>query len=274
MKKLTQAVLAAVLAVSVTPAFAKNVTYTFSVDTSGLATTNAILQIGMYAQHGNGTTAAGIWDNIVLAGPQTFSDNFDDRSLTDERIGNGWTWFDTSWTTADCSGASAGGFGPYSDGGGGFANYVHVNNNYTRHGDAGGNYFRAGLETVGSGKGLNVYGNQYAKSACNEIKIFKEFNVPKAQLDGNYTFKATVLENANTPIQEGNQVGVFFKVLSVDEGYTESQYERQTAFPEQTSSGGGGQTVVGGPDSVPTLPFGGLVLLATLLGWLGLRKSR
>jgi hypothetical protein len=39
------------------------------------------------------------------------------------------------------------------------------------------------------------------------------------------------------------------------------------------SGGGGSSSLVAGPDKVPTLPFGGLVALVALVGWLGLRKK-
>ena len=53
----------------------------------------------------------------VASAQISFSDDFNDRTLTQERIGNNWTWFDTAYD-AGCSTAT-GGFGPYSDGGGG-----------------------------------------------------------------------------------------------------------------------------------------------------------
>ena len=252
---------------------AKAVTYTFTVDTTGISG-NAILQIGMYAQHVNGGTAFGIWDNIDLGGPTiatSFSDNFDDRDLAQERIGGDWTWYDTNWDNATCAGASSGGFGPYSEGGGGAGNYNALNNNYTRHGDSGGEYFRAGLEPDGdTGKKLNVYHNQYATSACNEIKIFKEINLPAAQLDGEYTFTATVEENQYTAITEGSQVGVFHKILDVDGGYTESAYNKQAEYdnPAPEPEPEPEPTV----EPVPALPLVALFALVALVATMGARR--
>jgi len=257
---------------------AKDVTYTFTVDTTGISG-EAILQIGMYAQHVNGGTASGIWDNIDLDGPTiatSFSDNFDDRDLAQERIGGNWTWYDTNWDNATCAGASSGGFGPYSDGGGGFAEYVAKNNNYTRHGDNGAEYYRAGLEPDGdTGKKLNVYQNQYATAACNEIKIFKEINTADigggaAALNGNYTFTATVTENQYTAITEGGQVGVFHKILDVAGGYSESAYNKQAEYdnPAPEPEPEPEATI----EPVPALPLVALFALVALVATMGARR--
>lgn len=253
-----------------TSAASKEVSFTFTVDTSGLETTNAILQVGMYAQHGNGNTASAIWDDIELTGPQSFTDDFDNRTVTDERIGNDWTWYDTAYDSLDCSGDSSGGFGPYSENGGGAGNYNAVNNNYARHGDSGGEYFRAGLQSAGDGLALEVYHNQYAAAACTRVQIFKEFNVAKASLDGSYTLTATAVENQYTAIAEGNEVGVFYKIISVDTGYSIADSDSQTEFYTRrpaTVGGSSGRDVT----AVPALPLGGLLALVALLGWLGAR---
>lgn len=270
---------AASVALAASNVVAKDVTYTFTVDIPTEISGNAILQIGMYAQHVKGGTASGIWDNINLNGPATdtsFNDNFDDRDLAQERIGGNWTWYDTNWDNATCAGASSGGFGPYSDGGGGFAEYVAKNNNYTRHGDNGGEYFRAGLEPDGdTGKKLNVYQNQYAEAACNEIKIFKEINLPAAQLDGNYTFTATVEENQYTAISEGSQVGVFHKVLDVvgdscGAQYCESAYSKQAEYdnPAPEPEPEPEATI----EPVPALPLVALFALVALVATMGARR--
>ena len=255
-------------------AVAKDVTLTFSVDTAAIGTTNAILQVGMYARHGNGTTASGIWDDIELTGPQSFTDDFDDRQLNDATIGNNWTWFDTNWDTEDCSGDSSGSYGPWSDGDGN-SDYVADNNNYTRHGDNGANYFRAGLENDGNGgRALNVYHNQYATSACNEIKIFKEFNVPKGELDGSYTFTATVVANQYTEIAQGNEVGVFFKVLEGDPSYAETATDFQTELDNPAPAAPPAPAAAAGDTApIPALPLGGLLGLVALVGWLGARRK-
>lgn len=265
-------------------AASKDVTFTFTVDSS-LVTGggNAILQFGFYAQHAGGTGASGIWDNVQLTGPKTFSDNFDNRTLSDATIGNNWTWYDHDFTSADCSTGKGNGYGPYSDGDG--SDYTHSNNNYTNVGGSGA-YARAGLEEDGAGGfALNVYDNQYATAACNEIKIFQEINVAPADLNGEYTLTANVKDNPNAATADGNQVGVFFKVLDVGNNYAETQFTRETALPEQTDGGdtGGGDTgggdTGGGTDTTPTpsvpvpvMPLGGLLGLIALVGWLGLRR--
>ena len=164
----------------------------------------------------------------VASAQISFSDNFNDRTLTQERIGNNWTWFDTAYE-ADCA-TSIGGFGPYSTGGGGFSNYVALNNNYARldggSGHDGSGYFRAGLEGADGAGSLNVYNNQFGTAACNEIKIFQEF---AGGAPGDYTFTATVIGNQYTPIQ--GSVGVFMKVLNVDDGYSEAQFVKQLIIP-------------------------------------------
>ena len=271
-------------------AASKDVSFTFTVDSSKVTGGNkAILQVGFYAQHAGGTGASGIWDNIKLTGPTTmagaakpipFSDDFNNRTLSDTTIGNNWTWYDHGFTSADCSTGKDEGYGPYSDGNG--DDYTHANNNFTNVGGNGGGYFRAGLEDDGNGgAALNVYDSQYAKKACNEIKIFQEFSVDdKALLNGKYTFTATVKDNPNAATAEGNQVGVFFKVLDVDGGYAETQFTRETALPEQAGGGdGGGGDNGGGADTpaapsvpVPVMPLGGLLGLIALVGWLGLRR--
>ena len=158
----------------------------------------------------------------------SFSDDFNDRTLTQERIGNNWTWYDTFYAS-DCSTAS-GGFGPYSPDGGGFGNFVHLNNNYARldggNGHDGSGYFRAGLEGADGAAALNVYNNQYGTADCNEIKIFQEF---AGGAPGDYTFTATVIGNQYTPIQGG--VGVFMKVLDVDNEYSETQFIKLAVTP-------------------------------------------
>lgn len=169
--------------------------------------------------------AAGI--GSVVAAPIAINDNFNDRIIDQDRIGNNWTWYDSNYES-DCT-TSVGGFGPYSEGGGGFANYVHPNNNYAQHGDNGAAYFRAGLESQGEGDiALNVYQNQYATQACNEIKIFQEF----AGGDfGTYQINVNVIGNEFTAISEGSSVGLFFKVLDVDADYSETQFEKYPITP-------------------------------------------
>ena len=277
------------------------VTFEFTVDSSKVtAGDRAILQVGMYSQYANGTTASGIFDDIALTGPASmntgtkpipFSDNFNDRSLADPTIGNNWTWFDHGFDSADCTTGKDGGYGPWSDGDGN-TDYVHANNNYTNvSSGAVAEYLRAGIEEDGSGGfALNVYQNQYGKKTCNEVKIFQEFSVDnKDLLNGDYKLTATVKENVNTAIQAGNEVGVFFKVLDVGpvgaEVYTETQFVKKTGLPEQTGGGdtGGGDTGGGdnggGTDTTPTpsvpvpvMPIGGLLGLIALIGWLGLRR--
>ena len=172
-----------------------------------------------------------------LAGAQiSFSDDFNDRTVTQERIGNDWTWYDTAYD-AGCS-AATGGFGPYSDGGGGFANYVHLNNNYARldggAGHDGSGYYRAGLAGADGAASLEVYQSQYATNPCNEIKIFQEF--PDGE-PGDYTFTATVIGNEFTPISAGSSVGVFMKVLDVDADYSEAQFVKVPITPPAFDAG-------------------------------------
>ena len=170
-------------------------------------------------------TSAGLLIGSSIASAQiSFSDAFNDRTLADPTIGNNWTWFDTGFE-ADCS-TYIGGFGPYSDGDD--SDYVHGNQNFTRLGEDGGGYFRAGLQGADGAASLEVYHNQYAGNPCNEIKIFQEF--PGGE-PGDYTFTATVIGNEFTPIGAGNSVGVFMKVLNVDDGYSEAQFVKVPITP-------------------------------------------
>jgi hypothetical protein len=246
---------------------AGSVSFEFTVDDTSAYGGDWIVQIGMYAQHGNGTTASAYWDNVdireVTSSTPVFRDTFNDRSLTDETIGGNWTWYDTTFSDANCT-AYVGGYGPWSDGDG--SDYVHANNNYTRHGDNGGAYFRAGLVGDSSNPQLEVYQNQYATQVCNEIKVFKEFTNLAA---GTYKFSAEVDINPYTPVASGNQVGVFFKVLDVAGGYAEAQVAKQAV---SLSSSEDGNTNAGDIEAIPVLPLGGLLGLIGLVGWLGVRR--
>ena len=244
----------------------------------------------------------------------SFSDDFNDRTLTQERVGNNWTWYDTGYD-ADCASNPDAGFGPYSDGGGGFANYVALNNNYARldggAGHDGSGYYRAGLEGADGAASLNVYNNQYGDAACKEIKIFQEF---AGGAPGDYTFTAKVIGNQYTPIQ--GSVGVFMKVLDVDLGYSETQFVKQAVTPPAYDAAAAtvtfnftvnadasnrivqvgmyaqhlnGDTAsaiwddvsiaeapapISNPDSVPVLPLWGLFGLVGLIGLMGMRLRR
>ena len=167
----------------------------------------------------------------ALAAPVAEFDQFNDRALTDETIGNNWTWFDTGYES-DCT-TYVGGYGPYSDNDG--SDYVAANNNYVRHGDNGYEYFRAGLEGQASGDvALNVYHNQYAANGCNEIKIFKEY---AGGDPGTYQINVNVIGNQYTAISEGSSVGLFFKVLDVAAGYSEAQFEKYPITPPAYTAG-------------------------------------
>ena len=122
---------------------AATVEMAFTVEDTSAMAGDHIVQVGMYAQHSNGTTASAIWDNVKIVNASNtivFEDNFNDRSLTDATIGNNWTWYDTSFSDASCS-TYVSGYGPYSDNDG--SDYVHANNNYTRLGDNGTTFARA-----------------------------------------------------------------------------------------------------------------------------------
>ena len=178
---------------------------------------------------GAAALAAGV--STALAAPVAVFDQFNDRTIDQERIGNDWTWYDTNYE-ADCT-TYVGGFGPYSEGGGGYDNYVALNNNYERldggSGHDGTGYYRAGLAPQGGDDiALNVYQNQYATQPCNEIKIFKEF---AGGDPGTYQINVNVIGNQYGDISEGSSVGLFFKVLDVDAGYSETQFEKYPITP-------------------------------------------
>jgi hypothetical protein len=148
----------------------------------------------------------------------SFSDNFNNRAILDATVGGNWTWYDTGYD-ADCASNPTGGYGPYSDGDG--SDYVASNQNYAREGDAG-TYYRAGLQGADNAALLEVYDNPFGGDACNEIKIFQEFS---GGAPGDYTFTATVIGNQYRAMQ--GSVGVFMKVLNVDDGYSEAQFVKQ-----------------------------------------------
>ena len=148
----------------------------------------------------------------------SFSDDFNDRTITQATVGNNWTWYDTGYD-ADCASNPTAGYGPYSDGDG--SDYVAANQNYAREGDFG-TYYRAGLQGADNAALLEVYDNPFGADACNEIKVFQEF---AGGAPGDYTFTATVIGNQYRAMQ--GSVGVFMKVLDVDSGYSEAQFVKQ-----------------------------------------------
>ena len=247
---------------------AATVEMAFTVEDTSAMAGDHIVQVGMYAQHSNGTTASAIWDNVKIVNASNtivFEDNFNDRSLTDATIGNNWTWYDTSFSDASCS-TYVSGYGPYSDNDG--SDYVHANNNYTRLGDNG-TYFRAGLQGADGAASLEVYHNQFATQTCNEIKVFQEIT---NLADGDYRLSVSVSGNEYTPIASGNQVGLFFKVLDVANGYSEAQFSKQTVDPAAAASGPA-VTNAGDPNAIPFMPGALLGFFAVALCVIGLRSK-
>ena len=249
-------------------ASADAVEFEFTVnDTSGYGG-DWIVQVGMYAQHGNATTASAYWDNVdirkVGSSTPVFRDTFNDRTLTDATIGNNWTWYDTSFSDAGCT-TYVSGYGPWSDGDG--SDYVHENNNFTRHGGNGAAYFRAGIVGDARNPALEVYQNQYSTQVCNEIKVFQEMTNLEA---GTYTFSANVGLNPYTAIESGNEVGIFFKVLDVAGGYAEAQVAKRKV----TILSSVGNTNAGDIEAIPTAPLWALFGMAGLLALIGIRARR
>ena len=159
-----------------------------------------------------------------------FSDDFNDRTITQATVGNNWTWYDTGYD-ADCASNPTAGYGPYSDGDG--SDYVAANQNFAREGGAG-TYFRAGLQGADNAALLEVYDNPFGGDACNEIKVFQEF---AGGAPGDYTFTATVIGNQYRAMQ--GSVGVFMKVLDVEDGYSESQFVKQAVTAPSWDSAAG-----------------------------------
>ena len=236
----------------------------------------------------------------------SFSDDFDNRNpASDLIIGNNWRWFDTTYA-ADCT-TYISGYGPYTP-----SPPISVevdNQTYARLNPLGSTaYYRAGLQGATNDASLEVYQNQYATGACNQIKIFQEF---AGGAPGDYTFTAKVIGNQYTPIQ--GSVGVFMKVLDVDNGYSEAQFVKKAVTPPAYDAAAGtvkfnfrvesnvsnrivqvgmyaqhasGETASAiwddisidvaadpGPEGIPVLPLWALFGLAGLIGLMGLRRK-
>ena len=101
------------------------------------------------------------------------------------------------------------GYGPWSDGDG--SDYVHENNNFTRHGGNGGAYFRAGIVGDARNPALEVYQNQYATQVCNKIKVFQEMTNLEA---GTYKFSANVGLNPTLRSRAAIKSASFSKCLT------------------------------------------------------------
>ena len=83
------------------------------------------------------------------------------------------------------------------------------------------------------------------------------------------TFAVDFGAATNVLIQAG-----FYSQVNADTSAFALWDDMEVSYSTGSSGGGGSSGLVSGPDKVPTLPFGGLVALVTLVGWLGLRKKR
>lgn len=155
-----------------------------------------------------------------------FSDDFEDRaadqqyiSIVGENRFDTWTWFDQWFTTSDCSGDPAGGFGPF-DTGDGPGNFPAENRNFFTTNDGATPYFRAGLEVPAYGGALSnmvrVYGNPFNQNeSCQRTLVFKELGVPQS---GDYRFSFDVAQDQFGSPLNGEVVGAFVKVLKSSDG--------------------------------------------------------
>ncbi len=173
-----------------------------------------------------------------VAAQALFSDDFEDRVINQELVGNNWTWYDQWFAEDGCTGEATAGFGPYDDGDG--SDYAAANRNFFTVPAGTDDYYRAGLE-VPAWDGaltnmLRVYGNQYnTNENCQRTLIFQEMTAPAA---GTYVFSFDVAQDKDGAPANGEVTAAFVKVLDPANGYETVLFETvKTTPPAATSDG-------------------------------------